>query len=95
MLVHYNKDIYRSCQHCHCVTEIKKGLKEDPSVCNSVLNFYKIKIEPTLKYILYGRKIKNIEFLQTFIDLLWTKYLEWKTSKGNVVKFCKKLLKFT
>ena len=61
----------------------------------SVLNFYKIKTESTLKYILYGRKIKNIEFLQTFIDLFWTIYLEWKTSKANVVKFRKKLLKFT
>ena len=61
----------------------------------SVLNFYKIKTESTLKYILYGRKIKNIEFLQTFIDLFGTKYLEWKTSKANVVKFRKKLLKFT
>ena len=59
----------------------------------SVLNFYKIKTESTLKYILYGWKIKNIEFLQTSIDLFWTKYLEWKTSKANVVKFCRKLHK--
>ena len=46
----------------------------------SVLNFYKTKTESTLKYILYGRKIKNIERLQTFIDLFWIIYLEWKTS---------------
>ena len=59
----------------------------------SVLNFYKIKTESTLKYILYGWKIKNIEFLQTFINLFWTKYLEWKTSKANVVKFRRKLHK--
>ena len=34
MLSHYNKEVYRSCQHCRCVIEIKKGFKEDPSVCN-------------------------------------------------------------
>ena len=34
MLGHYNKEVYRSCQHCHCIIEIKKGFKEDPSVCN-------------------------------------------------------------
>ena len=34
MLGHYNKDVYRSCQHCRCVIDIKKGFKEDPSVCN-------------------------------------------------------------
>ena len=61
----------------------------------SVLNFYKIKTESTLKYILYGEKIKNIEYLKTFMDLFWIISLEWKTSKANVVKFCKKLLKFT
>ena len=34
MLSHYNKEVCRSCQHCRCVIEIKKGFKEDPSVCN-------------------------------------------------------------
>ena len=34
ILGHYNKEVYRSCQHCHCVIEIKKDFKEDPSVCN-------------------------------------------------------------
>ena len=34
MLGHYNKEFYRSCQHCRCVIEIKKGFKEDPSVFN-------------------------------------------------------------
>ena len=34
MLDHYNKEVYRSCQRCRCVIEIKKGFKEDLSVCN-------------------------------------------------------------
>ena len=34
MVGHYNKEVYWSCQHCHCVIEIKKGFKENPSVCN-------------------------------------------------------------
>ena len=34
MLGHYNKGVYRRCQHCRCVIEIKKGFKEIPSACN-------------------------------------------------------------
>ena len=34
MLGHYNKEVYWSCRNCRCVIDIKKGFKEDPSVCN-------------------------------------------------------------
>ena len=34
MLGQYNKEVYQSCQHFRCLIEIKKGFKEDPSVCN-------------------------------------------------------------
>ena len=30
----YDKEVYQSCRHCHQVIEIKKGFKEDASVCN-------------------------------------------------------------
>ena len=49
-------------------------------------------IKLILKYIYYGQKTNNTEFSQTFIDLIWIKYLEDKTSKINAEKFHKKLL---
>ena len=30
----YDKEVYQSCRYCHQVIEIKKGFKEDPSICN-------------------------------------------------------------
>ena len=34
MLAKYNKEVYRRYRYCCCVIEIKKGFKEDSSVCN-------------------------------------------------------------
>ena len=61
-----------------------------PSFAIYVLKFYKMKIKLTLKYTLSGQKIKNIEFFQTYIVLMWIKYLDLKISKINLVKFLKK-----
>ena len=49
-------------------------------------------IKLILKYIYYGQKTNNTEFSQTFIDLIWIKYLQEETSKINAEKFHKKLL---
>ena len=53
-----------------------------------------MKTKPTLKFTLYGLKIKNIEFFQTFILHFRIKYLEWKILKTNVLQYYQKLLKF-
>ena len=34
MLGKYDKEVYRSCRHCHCVIEIKKAFKKDEFICN-------------------------------------------------------------
>ena len=34
MLAKYNKEVSRRYRYCCCVIEIKKGFKEDSSVCN-------------------------------------------------------------
>ena len=56
----------------------------------SVLNFYKINSKSTCKYTLFGRNIKNIEFLQTFIVHLSIVYSDMKISKISFVKLLKK-----
>ena len=56
LLDKYNKRIYESCQHCHCVTEIKKGFKEDPFVCNMWLKLLQNQDKINPKYKLFGRK---------------------------------------
>ena len=34
MLGKYDKEVYRKCQYCHCVIEIKKAFKENAFICN-------------------------------------------------------------
>ena len=34
MLGKYDKEVYRSCRHCHCVIEIKKAFKKDEFIWN-------------------------------------------------------------
>ena len=86
MLGKYDKEVYRSCRQCHCVIEIKKINLS--AIC--VLNFYKIKTESTLEYILYRPKTNNIGFSQTFIVHLPIVYSDIKISKINLVEFLKK-----
>ena len=44
----------------------------------------------THRFILFGQKIKNIEFLQTFIVHLWIVYSDMKILEINLVKLVKK-----
>ena len=34
ILGNYNKEIDQNSKYCHCVIEIKKGVKENPFICN-------------------------------------------------------------
>ena len=34
ILGNYNKEIYQKSKYCQCVIEIKKGVKENPFICN-------------------------------------------------------------
>ena len=69
MLEKYNKEVYQKCRYCHCVIEIEKAFKEEEDTCNKCLELLKNedRINPRIKSILSGQKIKSIGFLQTFI----------------------------
>ena len=53
-------------------------------------NFQKMRTQITHRFILFGQKIKNIEFLQTFIVHLWIVYSDMKILEINLVKLVKK-----
>ena len=40
MLGKYDKEVYRKCQYCHQVIEIKKVLEKVPLFATCALNFY-------------------------------------------------------
>ena len=72
------------------VIEIKKGFKEDASICNMYFKLLQMLIKLILKHTLYGQKTKNIGFLQTCIVLMLIVYSDMKILKINLVKFLKK-----
>ena len=66
-------------------------------MCNKCMNSYKWKTleeQLPLKYIFFGPKTSNIEFVQTFIDLLQSQFLEKKMLKVEKEKYQEKLLVF-
>ena len=95
MLGHYNKEVYRSCQHCRCVIEIKKGFKEDPSVCNECFKLLQNqdRINPQIHIIWTENQKYRVftNFHGSFLD----KIFRMENIKSKCGEFCKKLLKFT
>ena len=53
-------------------------------------NFQKMRAQITHRFILFGQKIKNIEFLQTFIVHLWIVYSDMKILEISLIKLVKK-----
>ena len=75
--------------------KFKKLLKKMNIFAINVLNFYKkLKMKLALKYTLFGMKMHNIEFAQTFTVHLLITYLEKKMSAIKMAIHQKKLLVF-
>ena len=91
----YDKDLFQEYNVCYRVYEIKKAFKENEYICNQCFKLLqKVKDEISLKYILFGMKIHNIEFVQTFTVHLLITYLEKKMLAIKMAIYQKKLLVF-
>ena len=75
--------------------KLKKLLKKMNIFAINVLNFYKkLKMKLALKYTLFGMKMRNIEYVQTFTVHLLITYLEKKMLAIKMAIYQKKLLVF-
>ena len=75
--------------------KLKKLLKKMNIFAINVLNFYKkLKMKLALKYTLFGMKMHNIAFVQTFTIHLLITYLEKKMLAIKMAIYQKKLLVF-
>ena len=91
----YDKDLFQEYNFCYRVYEIKKAFKENEYICNQCFKLLqKVKDEISLKYISFGMKIHNIEFVQTFTVHLLITYLEKKMLAIKMAIYQKKLLVF-
>ena len=88
MLKKFDKEVFQRCGFCHCTIEIKKAFTEEKDVI--ACHFWKTKTKITQKFTSFGQKIKNIEFLQTFIVHLWIVYSDMKKFQIKLVKLVKK-----
>ena len=75
MLGQYNKEVYQSCQHFRCLIEIKKGFKEDPSVCNECFKLLQNqdRINPQIHIIWTENKKYRVftNFHRPFLDKIF------------------------
>ena len=75
MLGQYNKEVYQSCQHFRCLIEIKKGFKEDPSVCNECFKLLQNqdRINPQIHIIQMENKKYRVftNFHRSFLDKIF------------------------
>ena len=90
MLRKFDEKVFQRCGFCHCTIEIKKAFTQEENTCNYCLKLQKMRTQITHRFILFGQKIKNIEFLQTFIVHLWIVYSDMKILEINLVKLVKK-----
>ena len=86
MLDKYNKEVYRRCRYCCCVIEIKKGFKEDSSVCNMCFKLQnQDKINPQIHIIwTENRKYRVFtNFHRSFLDNMFR--IENKYKCGDIL----------
>ena len=92
MLDKYNKEVYRRCRYCCCVIEIKKGFKEDSSVCNMCFKLLQNqdKINPQIHIIWTENQKYRVftNFHQSFLDKIFRmeniKYKCGETSQETI-----------
>ena len=66
LLGKFDKKVFQDCCFCHCISKIKKNFTKNSYICDCCM---KLLENQDQKFILFGQKIKNIEFFQTFIAL--------------------------
>ena len=70
--------------------KLRKLLLKKKTFAIIACHFWKTKTKITQKFTSFGQKIKNIEFLQTFIVHLWIVYLDMRKLQIKLVKLVKK-----
>ena len=87
MLGKYNKENYQSCQYCHKVIEIKKGFKEDPSICNMCFTLLQNvdKINPQIHVIWAENEKYRVftNFHRSYVDRIF-RYENIKDKYGGI-----------
>ena len=86
MLDKYNKEVYRRCRYCCCVIEIKKGFKEDSSVCNMCFKLQnQDKINPQIHIIWTENQKYRVftNFHRSFLDNMFR--IENKYKCGDIL----------
>ena len=84
----YDKEVYQSCRHCHQVIEIKKGFKEDASVCNMCFRLFKNldKSNPQI-HVIWTENQKYrvfISFHHSFVDrIFWYENIKDKSGETS------------
>ena len=92
----YDKDLFQECNFCYRVYEIKKAFKENEYICNQCFKLFykKLKMKLPLNYTLFGMKMHNMEFVQTFTIHLLITSLEKKMLAIKMTIYQKKFLVF-
>ena len=90
MLEKLDKEVFQRYGFCHCTIEIKKSFTKEKDVCDYCLSLLENEDQDNPKFTSFGQKIKNMEFLQTFIVHLWIVYSDMKKFQIKLVKLVKK-----
>ena len=84
LLGKFDKKVFQDCCFCHCISEIKKTFTKNSYICDCCM---KLLENQDQKFILFGQKIKNIEFFQTFIMI----FLDCIFRHENIKNKCGKI----
>ena len=90
MLRKFDDKIFQSCGFCHCKIEIKRAFTQEVDTCDYCLKLLENEDQDNPRFILFGQKIENIEFLQTSIVHLSIEYSDMRRLRTNLVKLVKK-----
>ena len=91
ILGNYNKEIDQNSKYCHCVIEIKKGVKENPFICNVCFKLIQNndKSNPQI-HIIWTENQKY----RVFTNLYWS-FLDNLFRRENIKHKCSKILEET
>ena len=90
MLEKFDKEVFQRCGFVIVQLKLRKLLLKKKTFAIIACHFWKTKTKITQKFTSFGQKIKNIEFLQTFIVHLWIVYSDMKKFQIKLVKLVKK-----
>ena len=86
MLGKYDKENYQSCQYCHQVIEIKKGFKEDPSICSMCFKLLQNedKTNPQIHVIWTENQEYSFYKLPSFLSGSYIQVWKYKDKYGGI-----------